>query len=201
MDTDTRTQPQATQVAPEAQSRFGALHSLVTEFITGGRPDPDNPQPPGPWDPVIRQTLTRIRDRLGPHPDPWKVMSSVSDLSDMVSLNPQPLPPKALFSIMLAEEVINHVSRLQEITDIAGQSRSPARDYMARFIDDIELCPPYRKWPFPPPKRGETLFDPVDIVTMGVAFTHLAETVPDERLRGDIQGMGARLMEKGTARM
>jgi hypothetical protein len=36
---------------------------------------------------------------------------------------------------------------------------------------------------------------------MGVAFTNLAETVPDERLRGDIQGMGARLMEKSAARM
>ena len=36
MDTDTRTRPQAAQVAPEAQSTFGALHSLVTEFITGG---------------------------------------------------------------------------------------------------------------------------------------------------------------------
>jgi hypothetical protein len=119
----------------------------------------------------------------------------------MVSLNPQPLPPKALFAIMFAEEVVNHVSRLQDFADIAGQSDSPAQDYMARFVDDIELCPPYRKWPFPPPKRGETLFDSADLVTMGVAFTHLAETVPDERLRGDIQGMGARLMEKGAARM
>jgi hypothetical protein len=138
---------------------------------------------------------------MSPVPDPWKVLGSVSDLSDMVSLNPQPLPPKALFAIMLAEEVVNHVSRLQDFADIAGQSGSPAQDYMARFVDDIELCPPYRKWPFPPPKRGETLFDPADLVTMGVAFTHLAETVPDDRLRGDLKGVGASLVEKGAARM
>ena len=179
MDTDTRT-----QVAPEARSRFGALHSLVTELITGGLPDPDNPQPPGPADPVIRKALSRFMGNpvpwnvFGPHPEPWR-----------------------LVAILVAEEVVDHVSRLQDFADIAGQSGSPAQDYMARFVDDIELCPPWRKWPFPPPKRGETLFDPVDIVTMGVAFTHLAETVPNERLRDDIQGMGARLMEKGAARL
>jgi hypothetical protein len=198
MDTDTRTQPQAPQVASEARSRFGALHSLVTELITGGQPDPDNPQPPGPADPVIRKALSRFEDRMGhgvpwivfgPHPEPWRGV-----------FGPQP-DPWRLTAILVAEEVVDHVSRLQDIADIAGQSGSPAQDYMARFVDDIELCPPWRKWPFPPPKRGETLFDPVDIVTMGVAFTHLAETVPDERLRGDIQGMGARLMEKGAARL
>ena len=196
-----RTRPQTGQIAPQARSRFGALHSVVTQLITGGLPNPDDPQPPGPWDPVIRQTLTRIRDRFGPLPDPWRALGSISNRSDAVSLNPQPLPPKEIFAMMLAEEVVNHVSRLQDFADIAGQSDSPARDYMARFVDDIELCPPWRKWPFPPPPRGETLFDPVDLVTMGVAFTHLAETVPHEGLRGDIQGMGARLMEKGAARM
>jgi hypothetical protein len=198
---DTPTRPQATEVVPAARSAFGALHSTVTQFITGGLPNPEDSRPPGPADPVIRRTLVRIRDRLGPQPEPWRVFGSFSNLSDAVSLNPQPLPPQALFAVMLAEEVVDHVSRLQDFADIAGQSGSPAQDYMAQFVDDIELCPPWRKWPFPPPKRGDTLFDPVDLVTMGVAFTHLAETVPDERLRGDIQGMGARLMEKSAARI
>jgi hypothetical protein len=193
MDTDTRP-----QVALEARSRFGALHSLVTEFITGGLPDPDNPLPPGPADPVIRRALSRVRDSMGqgvpwkvsgPQPEPWKQI-----------FGPHPEPWR-LVAILVAEEVVDHVSRLQDVADIAGQSGSPARDYMAQFVDDVELCPPWRKWPFPPPKRGETLFDPVDIVTMGVACTHLAETVPNERLRDDIQGMGARLVERGAARL
>ena len=198
---DTPTRPHAPEVVPAARSAFGALHSTVTHFITGGLPNPDDLQPPGPADPVIRRALMRIRDRLGPHPEPWSGFGSFSNLSDAVSLNPQPLPPQYLFAIMIAEEVVEHMSRLQDFADIAGQSGSPAQDYMAQFMDDIELCPPWRKWPFPPPKRGDTLFDPVDLVTMGVAFTHLAETVPDERLRGDIQGMGARLMEKSAARI
>jgi hypothetical protein len=197
---DTPTRPQATEVVPAVRSAFGALHSTVTQFITGGLPSPEDPRPPGPVDPVIRRALMRIRDRMSPLPDPWRGFGSFSNL-DAVSLNPQPLPPQPLIAIMIAEEVVDHVSRLQDFADIAGQSGSPAQDYMARFMDDIELCPPWRKWPFPPPKRGDTLFDPVDLVTMGVAFTHLAETVPDERLRGDIQGMGARLMEKSAARM
>ena len=171
MDTDTRT-----QVAPEARSRFGALHSLVTELITGGLPDPDNPQPPGPADPVIRRALSRFRDSVG-HGVPWTVFGPQPEPWRQI-YGPHPEPWR-LVAILVAEEIIDHVSRLQDIADIAGQSGSPAEDYLTRFVDDVELCPPWRKWPFPPPKRGETLFDPVDIVTMGVAFTQLAEAVPD----------------------
>jgi len=172
------------------------LHSLVTALITGGLPDPDNPLPPGPADPVIRKALSRIRDGIGrgmtgeafgPHPEPWRQV-----------LGPLPDPWRQA-AAPVAEEVVDHVSNLHDFAAIAGRSGSPAQDYLARFVDDVELCPPWRKWPFPPPKRGETLFDPVDILTMGVAFTHLAGTVPDEGLRDDIRNTGARLMEKGAA--
>jgi hypothetical protein len=54
---DTPTRPQATDMVPAARSAFGALHSTVTQFITGGLPNPDDPRPPGPADPVIRRAL------------------------------------------------------------------------------------------------------------------------------------------------
>ncbi len=201
MDTDTRTRPQATQVASEARSKFGALHSLVTEFITGGLPNPDDTQPPGPADPVIRKALVRFRDSMGPRPEPWRVIAGGGHPEPWKHVfGPQPDPWRHV-AVLVAEEVVDHVSRLQDIADIAGQSGSPAQDYITRFVDEVELCPRWWKWPFPPPPRGETLFDPVDIVTMGVAFTHLAETVPNERLRGDIRDMGAKLMERGAAGM
>lgn len=40
-----------------------------------GREDPDNPLPPGPWDPVIRTALGR-QLAFGPHPDPWQAFET-----------------------------------------------------------------------------------------------------------------------------
>ena len=105
MDTVTRSK--------KPQSSLRALRSLVSEFISG-LPDPDNPQPPGPWDPVIRKALVRLKDRLGPSPDPWRVFGPwpesgragpSPDPWQLVALNPQPLPPRMLFAVTLAEEV------------------------------------------------------------------------------------------------
>ncbi|MCI0599887.1 MAG: hypothetical protein L0Y60_10260 [Beijerinckiaceae bacterium] len=36
-----------------------ALVSLIGQLINGN-PDPENPQSPGPWDPVIRKALQRM---------------------------------------------------------------------------------------------------------------------------------------------
>jgi hypothetical protein len=174
---------------------------MVTEFVTGAYPDPENPQPPGPWDPVIRRALTRLRDSMGPNPQPWRVFGPTPDPWRVFGPTPNPW---RLAAILVAEEVVDYASRLQDFADLTGHSESPAPSYLSRFVDDIELCPPYWKWPFPPPqppKRGETLFDPVDLVTMGVVFEHLADTIANERLRNEIKGAGAKLIEKGTAKM
>jgi len=200
MKMDTLTRPPKAQVSRESHN---ALRSLVSQFITGGMPDPDNPQPPGPWDPVIRRAITRLQGRFSPFPQPWKVSGPLPDPWSWVALNPQPLPPappEMAFAIVFAEEVVDHVSRLQDIADVT-QSDSPAPAYLSRLVDDIELCPPYWKWPFPPKKAGKTLFDPDDLVTIGVAFEHLAETISSESLRGEIQAAGRTIMEKGAARL
>lgn len=47
------------------------LVSLVSQMFggAGDRPDPDNPLPPGPWDPIIRKVSSRF---FGPRPEPWR---------------------------------------------------------------------------------------------------------------------------------
>jgi hypothetical protein len=201
MDTDSfdkQRVPQGSQSDGEPRS----IHALVTKFLIGDLPNPDDPNPPGPLDPIIRRTLSRIRDRFGPHPDPWINLGLIADRGSLVSLNPQPLPPGGeLFAVMLAEEVVNHVSLLEELADVAGSSDNRSSSFIDRFVDDVELCPPYRKWPFPPPKRGETQFDSVDLVIMGVTLQHLAQTVPQEGLAKSIHLAGERLVEKGASRL
>src|SRR5205814_2071192 len=39
---------------------------------SSGLPNPDDSNPPGPWGPVIRRAEERVRDVLGPSPDPWR---------------------------------------------------------------------------------------------------------------------------------
>jgi len=98
---------------------------VVTKSATGigDYPNPDDPMPPGPWDPVIRAAIERAgylfrsletrpyarQWETGPHPEPWKVFER-GPLPDSwrqgpspqpwnfygggyAELNPQPLPP------------------------------------------------------------------------------------------------------------
>jgi hypothetical protein len=45
---------------------------IVRAFLGEALPADDAPTPPGPWDPVIRDLLSR-GPAFGPHPDPWRV--------------------------------------------------------------------------------------------------------------------------------
>jgi len=47
-----------------------AFTSLVSQLVNG-YPNPEDPDPPGPWGPVIRRALDRVRRVAGPLPDPW----------------------------------------------------------------------------------------------------------------------------------
>jgi hypothetical protein len=193
----------------EARVEPRTLAAVVSRLIAGGLPAPDDPRPPGPWGPVLRRTFIRLRDRAGPHPDPWRFLAPAfgSPLA-AVGLNPQPLPPKALFSVMAAEEMVEHASRLDEIAEASGQGGSPGGRAILRLAEEAELCPPFMRWPVPPkpkgdpdpgPRPNETQFDAADLVTLGVALRHLADTIPGEELRGAALKAGEILMERGIA--
>jgi hypothetical protein len=70
-------------VAVSERSATTADRALRTLIDKLSLPDPENPQPPGPWDPVIRAINLRLLV-ASPHPEPWR-------LSDLVS-GPQPEP-------------------------------------------------------------------------------------------------------------
>jgi hypothetical protein len=193
----------------EARVELRALTAVVSGLIAGGLPAPDDPRPPGPWGPVLRRTFARLRDRAGPVPDPWRSLSPrLASPLDAVALNPQPLPPKALFAVMAAEELVELASRLDDAAEAAGQGGSPGSRAILRLAEDAELCPPFLGWPIPPrpkgdpdpgPRPNETQFDPVDLVTLGVALTQLADTIPGEELRQATAKAGEMLVERGAA--
>lgn len=194
--------------------------SLVSQ-LTGGYPnDFDDPQPPGPWDPLIRQALERIRE-FGPFPDPWRVSgpfpepwrtpASALDRLSWVALNPQPLPPRVTWATALARQMIDRTSLLYDLVGILGEeaqanAEQMASLYLSQFIDDCGngRIPP---WPIPWPLAGlehngeQQAMGMLELVVMGVQFTNAASAVANERLQHDFARAGDRLIEAGLERM
>lgn len=189
--------------------------------LTGGRPnDFDDPQPPGPWDPVIRAAPERIR-RFGPQPDPWhgfgvpvdfwRGAPSILDRMSWVALNPQPLPPlRFVLAAALAQEMLDRTSLLHEIADALpeetkGHVQREANHNLARFVDDI--CGNDMRWgpiPVPPSGGGDGAPETIGgagLVVMSVQFERQAAMLTDEQLRHDVARAGAQLIDAGLARI
>lgn len=187
-----------------------AFVSLVTELIGGsaGQPNPDDPTPPGPWDPYIRRALTRLGLSISPLPDPWRVALGLgSQRWTEVALNPQPLPPKAAFAAFVAQEVIERASLAQEVGDAmaeSGQSQGIiiVGGILSRFIDDCGNNMVWRKRPFPPPKNEfDNKLTGLELIVMGSQFEQGAAATANERLGEEFRRAGARLIEMGISRL
>jgi hypothetical protein len=189
------------------------LAALVSEMIGGtvAYPDPENPTPPGPWDPYIRKGLTRLGLLLGPTPEPWRggfVGAGPGPQPwNLVALNPQPLPPKAAFAAFIAQEVIDRALLVQEIADaMAGERQSQGiiivGGMVSRFIDDCGNDKLWRKRPFPPPKdESDNKLTSLELVVMGAQFEQSALRTTNEQLQQQFSNAGTRLTELGIARM
>jgi hypothetical protein len=185
------------------------LRLLVSQLIGGitGNPDPDNPTPPGPWDPIIRKSLIRLGLIFGPAPDPWEpVFGPGPQPWSRVALNPQPLPPRVALAAYIAQEVIERASLIQEIADAMGNAEQSqgtiGGGMVSRFIDDCGNGLLWRKRPFPPPKNDtDNLLTAVELVIMGMQFEQSAFATTNQQLQQEFRNAGARLAEMGRARL
>ncbi len=103
-----------------SQEQLMALVRAMTGG-SGGREDDEHPLPPGPWDPIIRQSLERM-NRYGPHSESWRDLERAA-FGDRVSLRraqslfgPSPEPWKLVLASILA--------RHPEIWDAIGGGHS-----------------------------------------------------------------------------
>lgn len=138
---------QTTQKATAAEISPQKLNTLASTIL-GAYPNPDDPQPPGPWDPVIKGVL----ERFGPSPDPWHEFAGPDPFPwrqrftpkldllriiarkypqvwdviggggrlESVALNPQPLPPREAFVYELAGVAVDRLLLIQETADLIG---------------------------------------------------------------------------------
>lgn len=183
-----------------------ALVSILSSFI-GGYPNPEgDPLPPGPWDPVIRKAFNQLRWQLGPHPEPW--ITGIQNPLSQVALNPQPLSPRLAYTTVLAQEIINSITNLQDIADVLPEDAQfraieVANQRLQVFFDDYCGTPP-RKSPFPVPHPRDGViegFKPLELVIVGTQFEASATTLVHEGLKEVLSGLGKKITERGIAQM
>jgi hypothetical protein len=176
--------------------------SLVSQLVNGN-PNPDDPQPPGPWDPVIRRAFERVSITMRQQFEfnSW----------DWVALNPQPLPPRVVFSQALADEVISKALFMQEIADgmsTNGQDRGIiiVSGFVSKFVDD--LCPdrpkipfPKKKGPWPPEPDPDPRWQALELFVIALQFKQQARSASHETLRRTFEEASEKIISTALSRV
>ena len=168
------------------------LVSLVNHLI-GAYPNPDDPEPIGPWGPIVRKALEHYRVVFGPQPEPWH----------WAALNPQPLPPRMVVAVGLARALVDQVSALEEFSKaLPGESQQSVASYSSgkikRFIDDcgngilVILVP--KHGPFPPSDDEPKPIGPEELIVIGAQLANAAV------IHQDFEAAGIALIEMGMSR-
>jgi hypothetical protein len=203
-----------------SENAFYLSREQLTRLVSGltglaGYPNPDDPLPPGPWDPVLKNRFLDRYDLVlaGPQPQPWR--QRVSSL-DWVSLNPQPLPPRISWAQVAARAIVS------EIRSRMALMQSLPEEFHGRMVEGIhanmgelvaDWCGteprrwpipiPIPPWPWPPdpdPDPRELLVNPLDLLIMGVVFESLVNTV-DEEVQGVLLDTAAAFQDAGFGQL
>lgn len=215
------------ETTKKAFSNENITQQKINTFVStvlGVYPNPDDPQPPGPWDPVIRTAL----ERLGPSPDPWTsrfesnlaafraiarkfpaIWDTIGDgRFDSVALNPQPLPPREAFALEFARAAVDRLQLIQEVADaVASYGDREGIIVVGGRISELvdEICGTNFPKKFPIPPRPGPDPDPrlsgTELVLMGSQFLATSGIVANEQLRNEFTAAGERLVNEGLNRI
>ena len=122
-----------------------------------------------------------------------------------VMLNPQPLPPKALYALALADAHIFELLALDRAGALlGGEVTERALDRGLRIVAEVEdLCPPL--WPrppkggWPPPPRppweNEQMANP-ELFVLGTRFLAAADLIEQESLQAEVLRLGEKVLDQ-----
>ncbi|PPC91371.1 MAG: hypothetical protein CTY34_04155 [Methylobacter sp.] len=181
-----------------------ALVSILGSFVGANR-NANSQEAPGPWDPIILKADNKTRLQLGSKLEPW-----LADLQNPLvhnGLNPQPLPPRLLFTNILAQEIVESLLHLQDLADLLPETQSRistlADQRLDIFVDEYCGTPP-RKSPFPnihSKDQTDGGFTAVELVILGAQFGAAAETFMNINLQQSLISISDKLTELGISRM
>ncbi|MFZ0063929.1 MAG: hypothetical protein WAL47_17990 [Pyrinomonadaceae bacterium] len=212
----------------EAKTAKSAIsREKMTAFVTGllgDYPNPEgDPQPPSPWDPIIRQTFEKV---FGPHPEPWRtrfesaghrlrnlgqtrpeVYDIIGDRLNRVALNPQPLPPRWAFGVEFLRLAADRLVAIQETADVINNGSEQGIIVVGGRVSELVdfVCGnnfPKRFPPIPPPGpdpdprlRGD------ELVLMGAELTRYSKTIANKVLGRELTAAGEKLIDAGLERL
>jgi hypothetical protein len=165
----------------------------IPSFPSGPSPDP--------WR-IIFASLVRS------HPEIWDAISGGQNYGTEAALNPQPLPPRFIFLVSLAQSVVSRAELMQEIADTTIREDQQQNVFMiGRYIDRIvdEFCGNNFKirWPFPSPRPNwfPKEVNGIDLVVMAAQFERGAKEAFSEELQRHLRGASRKLAEAGLSKM
>lgn len=145
------------------------------------------------------------RDHLSRHKLFDLVGGPILEPGQEVMLNPQPLPPKALYALALADAHIYELLALDRAGALlGGEVTERALDRGMRIVAEVEdLCPPL--WPrppkggWPPPPRppweNEQMANP-ELFVLGTRFLAAADLIEQESLQAEVLRLGEKVLDQ-----
>ena len=123
-----------------------------------------------------------------------------------VMLNPQPLPPRVVHAVALADAHIAEILSLDRAARLLGGEVSErALNQSLRQLDEIdELCPRWPRWPrvWPPPPPPPWDLDDVmtntELFLFGSRFMVAASVASEERLQDALGKVGGKALALST---
>lgn len=140
----------------------------------------------------------------GPFPDPWRRAGLASGQFlqpwSRVTLNPQPLPPKELYAVALADAYIQDVLELDHIAAVfGGEAEERGVDRSMRLIAEVDdICPEWpwwrKHWPVPPRPPWEEKMNPSELLIFGSRFLMASELAEHGQIQDALAGLGEKAM-------
>jgi hypothetical protein len=133
------------------------------------------------------------------------VSGRVLERGSEVMINPQPLPPRAIYAMTLADAHIREILSLHAAGALlGGEASQRAMDQSLRLLADLEdLCPRWPKfpriWPPPPPppfQLGDEMTQ-TELFLFGTRFLAAAGLVRNENLEGSLAKLGEKALTLG----
>jgi hypothetical protein len=170
--------------------------------LLGDMPAPDDPDPVGPWGPVIRNL-------------------------DAVALNPQPLPPgdpfariasltrpgwsarpaPQLWTALARSAISTHLDRLAMagIIIVGGDVESAGRataEALISFADDLCPTPPHPfPWPSPWGPRIDAAIHPINLLAVAAQLQQAAESMAGQAIGEALEAAADRLLDAALGRL
>lgn len=181
-------------------------------------PNPDDPQPPGPWDPYISQAFEKV---FGPFPEPWRWSTESRRLRNLararpaawdginplesVALNPQPLPPRWAIALEFVRRAAERLIAIQETADVISSNNGNERGIIVvggkiSELVDFVCGTPWRRWPIPGPDPDPRL-SATELLLAGAELVNVSQTAANEKLGGELADAGRKLIDEGLERL